>query len=163
MNKLIIWIIVALLVGVGAGLAFNIFGNSQGGDVVSLDNSISAGNPSEVSEESEITTEQETTTTPRTYTIEILSSGFSPSTLTINSGDVVTWTNRDSYSSHWPASAIHPAHSVYPETGGCIGSKFDACQGLSNGETYSFTFNEKGTWKYHDHLNPSETGTIIVS
>jgi len=99
---------------------------------------------------------------PTTLTVEITSSGFSPKTLEINSGDTVTWTNMDSRS-HWPASAVHPTHTIYPEKGGCIGSKFDACKGLSNRESYSFTFNEKGTWGYHDHLRASLTGTIIVN
>jgi len=100
--------------------------------------------------------------TSSTLTVEITSSGFSPKTFEINAGDTVTWTNMDSRS-HWPASAVHPTHTVYPEPGGCIGSKFDACKGLSNRESYSFTFNEKGTWGYHDHLRASLTGTIIVN
>ncbi len=94
-------------------------------------------------------------------TVEITFSGFSPNTLTINAGDTVTFVNKDSRP-HWPASAVHPTHTVYPETGGCIGSKFDACKGLAQGEIFSFTFNQKGSWKYHDHLNPGLTGTIIV-
>ena len=93
--------------------------------------------------------------------IEITASGFSPQTLTVNAGTTVTFTNKDS-AAHWPASAMHPTHAVYPETGGCIGSKFDACKELAQGETWSFTFNEKGTWNYHDHVNPSKFGTIIV-
>ncbi len=94
-------------------------------------------------------------------TVEITSSGFSPSTLTINAGDTVTFVNKDSRP-HWPASAVHPTHTVYPESGGCIGSKFDACKGLAQDETFSFKFDQKGTWKYHDHLNPGLTGTIVV-
>lgn len=94
-------------------------------------------------------------------TVEITSSGFSPNTLTINAGDTVTFVNKDSRS-HWPASAVHPTHTVYPESGGCIGSKFDACKGLAQSETFSFKFDQKGTWKYHDHLNPGLTGTIVV-
>ncbi len=103
-----------------------------------------------------------------TYDIEITSSGFSPKTLEINAGDTVTWTNKDSRN-HWPASAIHPTHTVYPgssisKCGTSAESEiFDACNGLSAGESYSFTFNEKGTWKYHDHLSISRTGTIIVN
>lgn len=94
-------------------------------------------------------------------TVEIISSGFSPNTLTINVGDTVTFVNKDS-TTHWPASNIHPTHTLYPESGGCIGSKFDACNSLAQGETFSFTFNEKGSWNYHDHLQPGLTGTIIV-
>lgn len=94
-------------------------------------------------------------------TIEITESGFNPSTLTINAGETVTWINKGS-SQAWPASAVHPSHNAYPESGGCLGSKFDACRRLKQGESYSFTFNQKGTWKYHDHLSPGDTGTIIV-
>ena len=86
-------------------------------------------------------------------TIEITSSGFNPPELTINAGETVTFINKDT-ESHWPASAMHPTHLLYPETGGCIGSKFDACKELAQGETFSFAFNEIGTWKYHDHLKP---------
>ena len=94
-------------------------------------------------------------------TVEITASGFNPQTLTVNSGDVVSFLNKDT-ALHWPASALHPTHNVYPEPGGCVGSKFDACQGLNKDEVFAFKFNQKGTWKYHDHLNPSLFGTIIV-
>ena len=95
------------------------------------------------------------------YVVEIASSGFSPDTLTINLGETVAFINKDSKAS-WPASALHPTHNVYPEKGGCIGSLFDVCRGLEQGQSWSFTFNEKGTWGYHDHLNPSLRGKIIV-
>ncbi|MEW6722356.1 MAG: cupredoxin domain-containing protein [Candidatus Micrarchaeota archaeon] len=93
--------------------------------------------------------------------VEITSSGFNPKILKINAGEAVTFTNKDT-KTHWPASAVHPTHSEYPEGGGCIGSAFDACGPLKTGESYSFTFNERGEWHYHDHLNSGLTGTIIV-
>ena len=167
MNKLLVWVFIGVVVVAGVFLSLKIFGNQEKNyDVISSDSSIDAGSQIEISDDNDILnpTETETTITPKSYSIEITSSGFSPDTLTINSGDNVIWTNKDTYSSsHWPASANHPTHSVYPEEGGCIGSNFDACNGLNYGENYSFTFNEKGTWKYHDHLNPSETGTITVN
>lgn len=98
---------------------------------------------------------------PAANTVEVTAAGFSPNTLTIKAGDTVAFVNKDS-AQHWPASAVHPTHAVYPESGGCIGSKFDACKGLEAGEKFKFTFNEKGTWKYHDHLNPALFGTIAV-
>ena len=94
-------------------------------------------------------------------TVEITASGFDPNTLKVNVGETVTFVNKDSVS-HWPASGIHPTHDLYPEAGGCIGSTFDACGPLKPGESFSFTFNYKGTWTYHDHLNSGLTGTIIV-
>lgn len=102
-----------------------------------------------------------TPSTAATNVVGITASGFSPSTITVNAGDTVTFVNRDS-AKHWPASAMHPTHSAYPEPGGCIGSKFDACHGLSQGESFAFTFTHAGTWKYHDHLNPGTTGTVVV-
>ena len=104
-----------------------------------------------------------TTTTPaiKEVTVNITSAGFSPASVEINKGDTVTWTNKAA-SPSWPASAVHPTHGVYTESGGCIGSKFDACKDLSTGEKFSFVFNQAGTWKYHDHLNTGSTGTVIV-
>ena len=63
------------------------------------------------------------------------------------------WVNR-SDSSIWPASAFHPTHQVYPG--------FDALKGLGKGESYSFKFDKIGSWKYHNHLNPSVTGIVVV-
>ena len=102
------------------------------------------------------------------HIIKITADGFSPSTLTINQGDEVTWTNEDTKDS-WPASAQHPTHTAYPGSGieKCGTSEqstiFDACHGLKPGGSWSFTFNEKGTWSYHDHINfPGPFGKIIV-
>ncbi len=93
--------------------------------------------------------------------VQITSTGFVPATLTISAGDTVTFVNTDNIP-HWPASDIHPTHRLYPELGGCIGSTFDACHDILPGENWSFTFNHKGTWTYHDHKNPALVGTIVV-
>ena len=95
------------------------------------------------------------------HTVTILDSGYEPKELTIKKGDMVIWFNEGSRT-NWPASASHPSHTVYPESGGCIGSAFDACKGLLPGEEYSFQFNETGNWGYHNHLGPSKWGRIIV-
>ena len=88
-------------------------------------------------------------------------SGYSPATITIKKGQTVTWKNNSSRPM-WTASAIHPTHSVYPTSGGCLGSTFDACAGIASGGTWSFKFDIAGTWKYHNHSNSSHTGTIVV-
>lgn len=116
-------------------------------------------NPDESSQESEISGN----------VIEITSSGFTPSELTISRGDTVTFINKDA-EEHWPASAVHPTHTVYPGSGitKCFDGKtdkstlFDSCGGLAQEERWSFTFNEIGTWKYHDHINSGLFGTIVV-
>lgn len=100
-------------------------------------------------------------------TIEYTDSGFSPNPLTIQAGETVTFINR-SLKPVWPASAMHPTHTVYPgsdikKCGTAEQSAiFDACRGLNPGESWSFQFNEKGSWNYHDHLGPTKFGKIVV-
>jgi len=55
--------------------------------------------------------------------------------------------------SHWPASDPHPQHTNY--------SGFDS-EGIAGGGSWSFTFNTKGFWGWHDHQFPSTSGTITV-
>ncbi len=80
-------------------------------------------------------------------------SGFSPDTLRIKVGATVSFKNQRS-ESMWIASNPHPIHTDY--------SGFDAKRGYTKGESYSFTFTQSGSWKYHDHLNPGTGGIIIV-
>jgi plastocyanin len=90
---------------------------------------------------------------PEVKEIKITANGFSPSTIEIRKGDYVQFTNSDS-ARHWPASDPHPAHT------GLAG--FDAKKGLSQGETYRYQFNKTGTFGFHDHMNSSLDGTVIV-
>jgi len=112
-------------------------------------------------------TPQSVPTTPSGNVIEITSSGFSPETITIGVGETVTWINKKSGISR-PATDIHPTHFIYPGSDikkcGTVEAEsiFDACRILAQEETYEFTFNEEGSWRYHDHLNPRTRGTIIV-
>lgn len=94
-------------------------------------------------------------------TVEITAAGFSPNSVTINAGEKVEFVNKDTQT-HWPASDTHPTHTAYPQSGGCISSAFDACAALEKDGTWGFVFTEKGTWRYHDHLNPSFKGTVVV-
>jgi len=87
--------------------------------------------------------------------------GYSPSTLKVKNGETVIFKNQSSRAM-WTASAVHPTHRNYPTTGGCLGSTFDACSGIQPGGSWSFKFDIAGTWKYHNHLSPSDTGTIVV-
>ena len=84
--------------------------------------------------------------------VTLTSSGFSPATLTIKAGTTVTWTNK-SGSDATVNSNPHPVHTDYPPLN--LGS-------FSDGGTLSLKFDKPGTYGYHNHLNPSEKGTIIV-
>ena len=93
--------------------------------------------------------------------------GYSPKEVAISQGGTVTFQNESSRTM-WPATAIHPTHTIYPGSGifKCITQEqsriFDACEGVDPGESWSFSFQELGSWGYHDHLNISSTGKIIV-
>ena len=87
---------------------------------------------------------------PSTVTIENFA--FSPSTITVKVGATVTWLNKDS-APHQIASNPHPAHTDLPGLFSGI---------LSNGQSYSFTFNQTGAFGYHCHVHPSMTGTVVV-
>ncbi|OGZ42247.1 MAG: hypothetical protein A3C80_01450 [Candidatus Ryanbacteria bacterium RIFCSPHIGHO2_02_FULL_45_43] len=99
--------------------------------------------------------------------IEITGDGFTPRAITVKKGTTVTWVNKSGHSA-WPASDVHPVHTVYPgsNTKKCDTDDkiniFDACRGLKEGETYSFRFERVGRWQFHDHLRPSLGGIVIV-
>lgn len=84
--------------------------------------------------------------------VKITSTGFSPQTVTIKAGDSVTWMNDDT-AMHNVSSAPHPTHTAYPPLN--LGN-------IAPGSSKSLTFPTAGTYKYHDHLNPSLTGSVIV-
>jgi len=86
-------------------------------------------------------------------TVTYTDSGFSPSNLVVKNGQSVTFKNESS-EGMWVASAPHPTHTDYPE--------FDAKKVYNQGEVYSFTFLKTGTWKFHNHLKPSDIGAITV-
>jgi len=104
---------------------------------------------------------------PQTHTVEVTLFRFIPQSLIIKAGDTVDFVSVDS-ARRWVASNVHPVHRVYPGSGieKCGTSEedqiFDSCKILALGETFSFTFNEKGTWIYHDHESDGTKGTIVV-
>jgi plastocyanin len=88
-------------------------------------------------------------------------SGFSPSILSVKKGSTVTFKNTASDDMR-VASNPHPIHNGYPTMGGCVSSTFDSCKNISPGQSWSFKFDIVGTWGYHNHLNPSEGGEVVV-
>lgn len=84
-----------------------------------------------------------TSTTAVVVSVSIHNFAFQPQSITIHQGDTVVWTNNDSV-----------GHQI---VGGPINGPV-----ISNGQTYSFTFNTTGTFDYHCAIHPSMTGTIVV-
>lgn len=88
-----------------------------------------------------------------TTTIHMTPQGFEPKEVNIQKGDTVTFVN-DDIQDRWPASNIHPTHEIYPA--------FDPKKEVAPGSSWEFTFDKAGTWKYHDHIFATQSGTIIV-
>ena len=84
--------------------------------------------------------------------IDVTTSGFSPNALTVKAGAMVEWNNK-SGSTISINSADHPTHKLYPQLN--IGE-------IANGTATGLIFDKPGTYMYHDHYNPSMTGTIVV-
>lgn len=149
MSKIIIGlIIIAVVVMVGGYLLLN---KSE------TPASLSSADVATINENKEVSV----TPTADQFVINYSNTGYSPNPLRVLVGATVVFKNESSRAM-WPASAIHPTHTGYPTTGGCLGSTFDACRGVQPGDSWSFKFDVAGNWKYHDHLKPSVWGTIIV-
>lgn len=166
-NKLIIVVIIVGVVVLGGYFLLASSTYKTGEKTIQVQTPAAETSPIPNSE----TSPQETTPTsetPSSQNVVIYTdSGYSPNTLSIKKGETVVFQNNSSQSM-WTASALHPTHTVYSGTslsehcGSSNNTAFDACKGIQPGDSWSFTFNKVGSWKYHNHLNPSHTGTIIV-
>jgi plastocyanin len=81
--------------------------------------------------------------------VSIKDFAFSPASMTIKKGTTVTWTNEDDV-----------AHTVTPDA---QTPNFQGSGSLSQGESYSFTFDEAGTYDYHCQPHPNMTATVVVT
>lgn len=98
-----------------------------------------AGGAEAAAEETEVAAPQEAA-------VEIVDFTFTPQVLEIPVGTTVTWTNND--------TTQHTATS----TAGAWDSGI-----LAQGDTFSFTFTEAGTFDYICSLHPNMTGQIVVT
>lgn len=94
--------------------------------------------------------QQTTSSTPvATDRVSIKDFAFSPAAITVKKGTKVTWTNNDS-----------TRHSISPDT---ETAEFKASELLSQGATYSVTFNTVGTFSYHCTPHPYMKASVTVT
>jgi len=79
-------------------------------------------------------------------TVSISGYAFNPSSLNVSTGTTVTWTNNDSVT-----------HTVTSDT-----NAFSSGD-LNPGQTYSYTFNQAGTFAYHCSIHTYMHGTVTVT
>lgn len=85
-------------------------------------------------------------TTSASKSVAIANFTFSPATITVKKGTTVTWTNQDT-----------APHTVTGTNGG------PSSGNLSQGQTYSFTFNTVGTFNYFCAIHPMMKAVVIVT
>ena len=78
--------------------------------------------------------------------IEIKDFAFNPQTITVKSGQRITWINRDEE----------------PHTVVSVGKKFPRSSGLDTDQEYSVIAGAPGTYEYFCSVHPKMTGTIVV-
>ncbi len=81
-----------------------------------------------------------------TKPVDITQAGFTPSKVTVDFGDTVTWTNKDSGN-----------HQVLADQ-----MAFPTSPVLQANQTYSYTFTKSGSFGYRDALNTRRRGTVTV-
>jgi amicyanin len=77
--------------------------------------------------------------------VQIDDFAFSPPSLTVKAGTTVTWRNKDDI-----------PHTVASRT------RAFKSKALDTDHSFSFTFNEPGSYQYFCSLHPHMTGTIVV-
>jgi plastocyanin len=78
--------------------------------------------------------------------IEIKDFAFNPQTITVKSGDKITWINRDEE----------------PHTVVSVEKQFKKSSALDTNQQFTITTGAPGTYTYYCSVHPKMTGTIIV-
>jgi plastocyanin len=86
-------------------------------------------------------------------TVTMQNFAFSPASITVPKGTTVTWVNQDTSD-----------HKIVNDAQGSIaqGALFTS-NSLPKGASYSFKFDNPGTYPYHCSIHPSMKATVIVT
>jgi len=140
MKKVIIAVVVVIVVGGGIWLAVGRNKNTPASS-----NSTSTSSSSNSSTTSSSASNNAPTATDK---VDIANMAFSPADITVKKGTSVTWTNQDSIQ-----------HTVTENDG----KSGPSSSPLDQGKSYSFTFNDTGTFNYHCSIHPEMIGSVTVT
>lgn len=143
---LIIAVIAVLVVGGGIYLA------TRGNDQTVSNTASQSSTTNQSSQQSGTTPDTSTNPAAEQVTITYSNDGFSPNSVTVKKGGTVTINNTSDHSVQF-SSDPHPSHTGNSELNETV---------LAAGKTQSFTVTRTGTFGYHNHLDDTEGGTIIV-
>jgi plastocyanin len=160
MSKKLTFIVIAIIIVI-AGLAWAGFAKGSSGTSSTTADSAAATDPA--------STPAETTPSPSSPTQEVSdcqsmdkpeitydNSGFSPKCIKVKSGTAVSWKNSGSTQIQIGADP-HPSHTGNREV-----SDGQFTLNVDPGATATSTLTTKGQHGFHNHLNPTAAGVIIV-
>jgi plastocyanin len=90
--------------------------------------------------------EMSNATATKQNTIEIKDFAFNPNTITVKSGEKITWINRDEE----------------PHTVVSVEKQFKKSTALDTDQEFTITAGAPGTYTYFCSVHPKMTGTIVV-
>jgi plastocyanin len=137
MNKKTIWVVVAVVVVIGGAIGAYAMTQKDAG---------APSNPSTSDSDKKDSDKK------IAATITYSDSGYSPSTITVKSGDTIAIKNTSSSEMQFDSDP-HPVHTDDEELN---------AGPVAPGQTITFTVTTTGTYGYHNHLNPSDSGTIVI-
>ncbi|MBI5037986.1 MAG: cupredoxin domain-containing protein [Candidatus Kerfeldbacteria bacterium] len=135
-NKTLALVLIILVIVVGGFIAWYLLQNDESA-TTNLNNAVST-----------VANRQR----PPESTVWIIDGNFSPSVITIRSGESVTWVNQDETARQVSSMAVGDSSA---------GSLFKS-EELTTDESFTHTFDTAGTWSYYDELNPIKSGQVIV-
>lgn len=100
----------------------------------------------QASQNTEVSSTQNSENSLGKVSITISNFAFNPKAVTINKGDTITWINNDFIPHQLASNSLSALHSDI----------------MNDKQTYSFTFNESGTFDYHCVIHPMMKGSISV-
>lgn len=140
MNKTIISVPVVIILAVGG---FFVFHKSSSNNSTTTPNTTTPSTTTPASPSANQTA---------AATITYSDKGFSPSSVTVKAGDKVMINNTSSQAVQVQSNP-HPVHTDDSDLNvGAVGA----------GKSTTFTVSQKGTFGYHNHLDPAQGGTITI-
>ncbi|MDB5160889.1 MAG: blue (type 1) copper domain protein [Candidatus Saccharibacteria bacterium] len=143
MNKLIAAIVAVIIIAAGIGVAISRHNKNNNSNNPATTQSTSTTQSSN--------TQSSTNSGPvptGANEISIINMNFSPASISVKKGTTIKWINQDNI----PHTATENDGKNGPSS-----------PQLAHGETYSFTFNEVGTFHYHCSIHPNMTAVVTVT
>lgn len=137
-NRILLAAVVVLVIGGGAFLLLN--------------NKAGAPTTDQTTQTQNTTPTQEVQQPTEETSVTVTSSGYEPKTITVKPGAKVVWKN-ETGGPITVSSDNHPTHLLWP---------FLNLGKFEDGSTVSVVFEKAGTYTYHNHLDASMVGTVVV-